>query len=133
MSESVFVSLVTRPDVPNANGHVYSREACEEAVRQLNTKEYFVTRGYPKDGDAGSVDLRHVCGASVPGSAKLEDDRIQVSVTLFDEKIANGLRDGSIVVGGAYITAPVWEKERWYVRSASLVHLATFPKDESAS
>ncbi len=102
--DTLTVTMVTKPDVENLNGIIFSPEACErlaELMREHRTPEIMVTEGYQDSGING-VDLRHAAGTVVPGTARFDGERITVGVKPLNTPAGLGM-------------ASKLESQKWYV------------------
>ena len=76
----VIVDLLTTADVPNRNGHVYTRQAIEDFLQKQN-KQYFVYDELKKD-DKLPIDNSII---GIASNFKMNGDRVQCDIKFDNE------------------------------------------------
>jgi hypothetical protein len=87
--------MVTKADVPNVNGHVFTRPVLDRIVQELNAEPKQVRYGFNPDSPT--------IGESVVRTAKvIEGGLIAVTIVLIDPLAHGRAVTGDLVMGGQY-------------------------------
>lgn len=103
------VPMITRPNVPNRNGIVFSIRACLQIINHINNRgpseaiRVFSTP--PSSNDV--TDLRMIVGRALPGSARELDGRIVLDIAVrrspLAQRVWRAYLDGGVMFGTATV------------------------------
>ena len=120
------IQLVTKANEPNCNGHVFTDEVLKKMVDEINNRDVPLTVGYYNNENNGMVNIRDIVGMSIPGSAKIDGNRINVDFKLMEEAQSYLNDENNYTIGSQFIA--ICEDNIIQKKDLKIVHLAILPR-----